>query len=140
VADVTEHKRIREALQESDDRQERTMDREDRAPWIMDAEGNSLHISSRWVQTAELSRKQMRNLGWLEALHPDDLEATMKTMKNALRTGKSIDIQYRVMGFDGGWRWMRYRGLPRFSPSGEILRWYGSVEDINHTQAALHLN
>jgi PAS domain-containing protein len=26
---------------------------------------------------------------------------------------------------------MRSQGSPRFGPSGEILRWYGSVEDID---------
>jgi hypothetical protein len=26
---------------------------------------------------------------------------------------------------------MRSRGSPRFVPSGGILRWYGSVEDID---------
>jgi hypothetical protein len=52
-------------------------------------------------------------------------------MKNALQTGEPIDVEYRVMSIDGDWRWMRSRGLPRFAPSGEIIRWYGSVEDIH---------
>jgi hypothetical protein len=52
-------------------------------------------------------------------------------MKHALRTGEAIDIEYRVMSVQGEWRWMRSRGYPRFAPSGEITRWYGSVEDIH---------
>jgi hypothetical protein len=61
----------------------------------------------------------------------DDLEHTIKTMKHALRTGEAIDVEYRVLSVDGEWRWMRSRGSPRFAPSGEITRWYGSVEDIH---------
>lgn len=102
--------------------------------WIMDPEGNNLFTSSRWVQTTELGRKKMRNLGWLEALHPDDLEATMKTMKNALKSGDAIDTEYRVRNLDGDWRWMRSRGSARLSPEGEIVRWYGTVEEIDESE------
>jgi PAS domain S-box-containing protein len=136
VSDVTEKRRIENALLESDERQQNL---QAKVPWIMDAEGNSLFVSSGWVQTANLSKKAMRNLGWLEPLHSDDLERVMKTMKDSLQTGKPIDIEYRVMSIDGEWRWMRSRGSPRFGPSGEITRWYGSVEDIHeeHQQLAL---
>jgi PAS domain S-box-containing protein len=100
-------------------------------PWVMDSEGNNLQVSSRWVQTSPLGKDLTRNLRWLEALHCDDLEATIKVMRNALRTGEPIDVEYRVIGHDGEWRWMRSTGSPRFSPSGAITRWYGSVEDIH---------
>jgi len=100
-------------------------------PWVMDAEGNDLQASSRWVQTTPLGKDRTRNLKWLEALHPEDLELTVKTMKEALRTGKPIDVEYRVLGVDGVWRWMRSTGSPRYKPSGDISRWYGSVEDIH---------
>jgi PAS domain S-box-containing protein len=136
VSDITESKRIENALRESDERQQNI---QAKVPWIMDAEGNSLFVSSGWVRTTNLSRKTMPNLGWLEPLHSDDLERVMKTMKDAMRTGKPIDIEYRVMSIDGDWRWMRSRGSPRFGPSGEITRWYGSVEDIHEERKQLAL-
>jgi PAS domain S-box-containing protein len=83
------------------------------------------------VRTTPLGKDRTRNLRWLEALHSDDLERTIKTMKHALRTGKPIDVEYRILGPDGTWRWMRSTGSPRFGPTGAITRWYGSVEDIH---------
>ena len=62
-------------------------------PWVMDSEGNNLDVSPRWVQTTGLSKERTRNLGWLEALHPDDRDLTMSTMRKALNTGKHIDIE-----------------------------------------------
>jgi PAS domain S-box-containing protein len=100
-------------------------------PWVMDSEGNNLQVSSRWVRTTPLGKDRTRNLRWLEALHSEDLENTIRTMKHALQTGKPIDVEYRVLGPEGTWRWMRSTGSPRFGPSGAITRWYGSVEDIH---------
>jgi PAS domain S-box-containing protein len=131
LLDITENKhagakqRLGAELEESDP------EINPEVPWVMDAEGNNLQVSSRWVATTPLGKDRTRNLLWLEALHPDDLEATVRVMKEALRTGKPIDIEYRVADLEGGWRWMRSRGSPRFGSSGEITRWYGSVEDIH---------
>ncbi|WP_348270054.1 EAL domain-containing protein [Edaphobacter paludis] len=131
VVDITEHKRTREALNECEEYQHTPVEPTAPMTWIMDAEGNSLHMSSSWVQATELSKKNMRNLGWLEALHPDDLESTMKMMKDALRSGKPIDVEYRVRNLEGDWKWMRSRGSARLSPSGEVIRWYGALENID---------
>lgn len=131
VVDITEHKRTREALSETDDYQHALVEPTDPMPWIMDAEGNSLHMSSSWVQSTEFSKKKMRNLGWLEALHPEDLESTMKMMKDALQSGRPIDVEYRVRNLEGDWKWMRSRGTARLNPTGEIIRWYGAIENID---------
>ncbi len=131
IVDITRRKRAEDALRESEEHLRNMVELNPEIPWVMDSEGNNLDVSSRWVTTTGLSKERTRNLGWLEALHPEDIEPTMKTMKDALRTGRHIDVEYRVRTVDRGWRWMRSRGSPRFGQSGEILRWYGSVEDID---------
>jgi PAS domain-containing protein len=87
--------------------------------------------SANWVQALEAVKAHSRNLGWLEALHPDDLEPTIRTIKAALDVGVPVDIEYRVSDLEDEWRWLRSRGAPRFGPSGEILRWRGTVQEIH---------
>jgi PAS domain S-box-containing protein len=128
LLDVTENRRPEEPA--SADLRESLFDINPEMPWVMDAEGNNLQVSSRWVQTTPLGKDRTRNLRWLEALHAEDLEPTIKKMEEALRTGKLIDVEYRVEGVDGDWRWMRSRGSPRYGALGEITRWHGTVEDI----------
>jgi PAS domain S-box-containing protein len=141
LLDVTQHRLSSEATMRVADTQAFEISVNPEMPWVMDAEGNNLQVSSRWVQTTPLGKDLTRNLHWLEALHVEDLEQTIKTMKHALRTGEAIDVEYRVMSVEGEWRWMRSRGVPHFAPSGEITRWYGSVEDIHdhklHEQKSL---
>jgi PAS domain S-box-containing protein len=97
----------------------------------MDSEGNNLDVSSRWTKVTGLDKEQTRNMGWLDAVHPEDVQLTIDALRVGLHAGSPIDLQYRVGSPDRGWRWMRSRGSPRFGPSGEILRWYGSVDDID---------
>jgi len=92
--------------------------------------------SASWVRTLEAVKAHARNLGWLEALHPDDLEPTIRAIKASLSANTPVDIEYRVGDLRAGsgedsWRRLRSRGVPRLAPSGEILRWQGTVEEVH---------
>jgi PAS domain S-box-containing protein len=78
-----------------------------------------------------MTREQALGTGWMDALHPDDLGRVIQTVNEAIASGQSTDIQYRVRCQDGEWRWFRSRGSPRFDASGKIISWYGGLEDIH---------
>jgi len=131
VMDITERKRAEQALRESEEHLRNLVELNPEIPWVMDSEGNNLDVSSRWSLITGLSKEKTRNLGWLEALHPEDVEPTMRKLREGLQSGSPIDVEYRVKNSSREWRWMRSRGSPLRGPSGDILRWYGSVEDID---------
>jgi PAS domain S-box-containing protein len=131
VVDISDRKRAEEALRQSEDHLRYMVDLNTSVQWAMDGEANVVDVNSGWVQLTGMSREKTRNLGWLEAVHPDDVENTMKSLLDALRTGKNVDIEYRVKSVDRGWRWMRSRGSPRVGSEGKIIRWYGNTEDID---------
>jgi PAS domain S-box-containing protein len=131
VMDISARKLAEEALRESEDHLRYMVELNPEIPWVMDSEGNNLDVSSRWEQITGLTKERTRNLGWLEALHPDDVEPTMRALQQGLQSGKQIDVEYRVRSLDRGWRWMRSRGSPRIGLAGQIVRWYGSVEDVD---------
>ena len=126
VVDITARKRTEEALRESEEHLRYMVEQNPEIPWVTDAEGNNLDVSSRWTKITGLSMEKTRGMGWLDALHPEDVELIMK----ALHTASPIDVELRVKSIDGSWRWMRFRGSPRLGPSGQIVCWLGSVEDV----------
>jgi PAS domain S-box-containing protein len=131
VVDITERKLAEEALHESWDHYRYTVELNPQIPWTMSADGMSIDVSQRWEQVTGLTLEQTRGHGWLDALHPEDVQRTVTSINSALQTGDPIDMEYRVSRGDGVWRWMRSRGSPRRDDSGKIIRWYGSVEDID---------
>ena len=102
--------------------------------WVRDARGNVKEVSSRWLALTGMTREQALNLGWLEALHPDDRALGISVLSEALQTRKPIDYTCRLRTTDGNYRWVRARGYPRYDGLGAFIGWYGGTEDIHETE------
>ncbi len=134
VMDVTEHKRTKEALRESEDHFRHMMKLGPHVPWVLDAKGEVIEASPRWEEYTGQPLGEAMGNGWMRMLHPEDRARTRKAVGQTLELGIAIDVEYRVRKAGGGWTWMRSRGGPRFSESGEIIGVYGVVEEIERPQ------
>jgi len=131
VNDISDRKRVEQALRETEEHYRSMVESNPQMPWIMDTKGNAVEVSPRWEKQTGMTREQALGTGWMDALHPDDLGRVIQTVNEAIASGQSTDIQYRVRCQDGEWRWFRSRGSPRFDASGKIISWYGGLEDIH---------
>ncbi|MGE3481469.1 MAG: sensor histidine kinase, partial [Gammaproteobacteria bacterium] len=92
--------------------------------------------SPQWRDYTGQSQAQSQGLGWLDAVHPDDREATMRAWAGAQSLGR-LDVEYRVRrASDGIWRYFSTRSVPLRGPpepgypDGRILEWLGTSTDI----------
>ena len=131
VVDVTARKRAAQALQESEDHYRHMVKLNPLMPWIMDTDGNTLEVSPEWESTTGLTKEESRDHSWLNALHPDDVAATERTIAEFIAAGLPITVEYRVRRREGGWKRMRSRGASQFDAAGQLVCWCGSVEDID---------
>jgi PAS domain S-box-containing protein len=136
VVDITRRKKAEQALAESEDHYRHTVELNPQVPWTADPDGMILDASQRWESLTGLTIQESLGTGWIRALHPDDVQPTSRTWSLALRTGSPLDVQYRIRHVDGTWRWMRARAAPRRGKDGEIIRWYGTVEDVDDQKQA----
>jgi PAS domain S-box-containing protein len=131
LVDITSRKQTEEALAESEDHYRNTVELNPQVPWTAGPDGKILDVSPRGELLTGLTREDMLGDGWLRVLHPDDLKATITAWTQSVRTGDPFDIEYRILHQDRGWRWMRARASARSGDDGKIIRWYGTVEDID---------
>lgn len=129
--DVHEQELTLAKLRESEEHYRYTVELNPQIPWTADPEGNILDAGPRWSELIGTAPQQ-----WVEALHPEDVAATLERWAYSLRTGDRVDLRYRLRGKDGAYKWFRVRAGPRYSEAGAILRWYGVVEDIDDQKTA----
>ena len=129
--DITERKRTEEALRESEAHYRNAVELNPQVPWTADPQGRVLDAGPRWELLTGLKMDETLGNGWKKAIYPDDLPETERKWSMSLRTGEPLDVEYRILEPGGGWRWMRARAAARLNSDGEIVRWYGTLEDID---------
>jgi len=134
--DISDLKRSIQARQESEDHFRYMVELNPQIPFIIDPEGRALQVSRGWAGLTGMKEEEWRGYGWLDALHPEDVERTRQTLLLCYATGDPMDAQYRVRAPGGDWRWMRARAQARLDEHGKILCWYGGVEDIHDRKSA----
>jgi len=65
-----------------------------------------------------------------DILHPEDNSLYRQGMEKALTTGEGFELEARVRGADGNYRWFLARAIPQQNEDGKIARWYGIHIDI----------
>lgn len=131
VVDITERKQMENALRESEDHYRNMVELNSQMLWVMGPDGMLAEASRNWAEFSGQTSEQTLNSGWKAALHPDDLDGILPMIHASLQTGDPIDVQYRARAACNSWRWMRSRAKPLRDTDGQIIRWYGSTEDIN---------
>jgi PAS domain S-box-containing protein len=141
VIDITERKKIEEALQESEEHYRNMVELNPQVLWVMDPKGHNLEMTPTLQKSKGAAPKHPMSPCWLDSVHPDDFQPTVDAIASFMYREVPLSVDYRTRVKTGGWRWMRSCGSPRFDSDGKIVCWYGSVEDIDElkqTTLALH--
>jgi PAS domain S-box-containing protein len=84
-----------------------------------------------------ISLQQMQGAGWTTPFHPEDIGEHLVKWRSALATGETFENEARVRrAADGEYRWFLIRGLPLRDERGAIVKWYGTMTDIEDRKRA----
>ena len=131
LLDITERKQLDAALKDSEDNLRYSVALSPHVPWMADSTGELIFMSPRWHVLTGKQPERVLLKDWALVLHPDDRDPTAEIWSHSVQTGEPYDAEYRIRSADGLWLWVRARAYPRRNSSGEIIRWYGTVEEIH---------
>ncbi|NTU78310.1 MAG: PAS domain S-box protein [Chloroflexales bacterium] len=134
--DITDRVRAEQALRESEEQYRSFVELNPQVPWTADPQGNIIDFNARWLTLTGLTREEALGGGWAQAPHPDDRPAMAAAWTHSVRTGATYDIEHRIRLADGTYRWMRSRADARRDAAGQVVRWYGTTEDIHDRKQA----
>ncbi|MEJ7933703.1 EAL domain-containing protein [Sphingobium sp. AN558] len=127
---------LREALAEAREHYRWSVELNPQVPWTARADGALEEIGPRLREMTGISLDPRSHLRWNDMLHPDDAVATMARWDDHVQSGEPIIVEQRVRLTDGGYRWMRSKAAVRRDARGEVIRWYGTLEDIHDQKVA----
>jgi PAS domain S-box-containing protein len=91
-------------------------------------------FNATWLQFTGRTMEQEVGDGWVEGVHPDDLERCVSTYMEAFGARLSFEMEYRLRSSSGEYRWITDRGIPVQSAAGQFAGYIGYCFDITEKQ------
>ena len=130
IRDITERRRAKEALLESETRYQMIGDLVPFGVWACDAQGNFTYLSSSFLAVLGITLEECRKNGWMHLLPRQDYDRTVADWRQCIQTGAFWDYEYRIVDRNGKVFIVLSRGAPHTDSAGTITSWVGLHLDI----------
>ncbi|WP_407543260.1 PAS domain S-box protein (plasmid) [Deinococcus radiomollis] len=99
--------------------------------WESEPDGETTWYNGRWLEYTGQSFEQAVGWGWLDAIHPDDRDASTRRYQESVTAGQPLRQEHRIRRQDGEYRWFAVDTAPVLGQRGQVIRVYGSATDIH---------
>lgn len=137
ITDVSEQKRVAEALEASERRFRSLCAGSPAAVFEADAEGNVVYVNRRWEELTGLTLEELLGQGWVRAICPDDLGRVMQCWSEALDAGSEFADEFRLRNRNGDeTRWIATQSKPIRDEFDQLVGHVGMGIDVSERRRA----
>ena len=133
--DITERKKMEQALRESEARWNFALEGSGDGVWDWNLETNEVFFSTQWKKMLGYADHEIGNTlsEWEKKVHPDDLQRCYDSLEMHFRGETDVYInEQRVVCKDGSYKWILDRGkVVTWKADGKPLRVIGTHSDIS---------
>ena len=111
----------------------------DQAPvliWTARPDTTLDYLNGFCVQLTGRPFEELREKGWLDFVHPEDLDRCLGTFLPAFEARRPFLLEYRLRHADGTYRWFLASGIPKYGPDGSYDGYVGCDIDITERKNA----
>ena len=134
--DITERKQAEAALRKSESELRTII--ETIPAFVVSAlpDGSVDFLSQSLLDYTGVSKEQWLGWGWRDIAHPEDANRVVNKWRVALACGEPLEVEVRYRRADGKYRWYLGRQVPLRDDKGNIVKWYGTLHDIEDRKQA----
>ena len=137
VRDITERKLVERRIRESEAELRQLIDVIPQKVVVFDADWNLLFVNQREREHTGLTLEEAQSKNAFDGIvHPDDIEKLDGLRERARVEAAPFELEARIKGRDGQYRWFLIRDNPLRDERGRVLRWYGTRTDIEDRKRA----
>jgi PAS domain S-box-containing protein len=129
--DVTETIQAQEAVRESAIRFRELAESMPQIVWATDPSGKAYYYNSQWFEYLGVPRTEAASFEGQKFIHPDDKGRVQQRWEDAVQTRTMFQVEIRMKSRDGSYHWFLSRALPISNSQGSLVRWYGTLTNID---------
>ena len=88
------------------------------------------YFNETWLRFTGKKLEEEAGNGWVKGVHLDDLDFCIKKYLESFSKREAFEMEYRLIRFDGEWRWINDRGVPFYEEDGTFAGYIGSCMDV----------
>ena len=134
--DITDARRARAALEESEARFRHMADQTPAMIWMADDSKATTYFNRTWLEFTGRAMEQETGDGWTAGVHPEDFAHTLSVYATSFEARVPFEMEFRLRRADGEFRWVFNRGTPRYDGDGRFQGYIGAALDVTERKAA----
>jgi PAS domain S-box-containing protein len=136
AVDVTAQRVVQAQLAESETAFRTLADSSPIFVWTSRPDGKRLYFNRTWLEFRGRSMELEQGDGWMEGVHAGDIKRYLKVMRAAYAAQQPFEIEYRLRRWDGTYRTILGRGMPRRGEDGRVVGYVGACSDMTEIREA----
>jgi PAS domain S-box-containing protein len=129
IAQGIERKKAEEKLRQSEKQLRDVIETMPAMAFTLLPNGSTEFVIHRFTEYTGLKAEEA-GLHRRNTVHTEDIAEHMNKWQASLASGEPFENEVRHLGADGQYRWFLVRGVPLRNEHGAILKWFGTLTDI----------